>query len=85
MIKKQCVKNEQMKRKQTCSLCFENVFKFQDSSKKSLGNKILIIRKFLGKANGRNYYYMINMDGQRLKIDHWPALICSAKVHYKAI
>ena len=70
MIKKQCVKNEQMKRKQTCSLCFENVFKFQDSSKKSLGNKILIIRKFIGKANGRNNYYMINMDGQRLKIDH---------------
>ena len=47
MVKKQWVKNEQMKRKQTCSLCFENVFKFQDSSKKSLGNKIILIINFL--------------------------------------
>ena len=30
MITKQWVKNELVKRKETCSLCFENVFKFQD-------------------------------------------------------
>ena len=31
MITKQQVKNEQIKRKQTCSLCFVNAFKFQES------------------------------------------------------
>ena len=29
MITKQQVKNEQIKRKDTCSLCFVNVFKFR--------------------------------------------------------
>ena len=30
MITKQQVKNKQIKRKQTCSLCFVNVLKFQE-------------------------------------------------------
>ena len=38
MITKQQVKNEQIKRKQTCYLCFVNVFKFQE-------NKFKIVRK----------------------------------------
>ena len=44
VIVKQQVKSEQIKRKQTCSLCFVNMFKFQekkveDCSKEFLGNK----------------------------------------------
>ena len=39
MITKQRVKNEQIKGKHTCSLCFVNVFKFEDCSKEFLGNK----------------------------------------------
>ena len=35
---KQQVKNEQMKRKQTCSLCYVYVFKFQE-------NKFKIVQK----------------------------------------
>ena len=31
MITKQRVKNEQIKRKQTCSVCFVKVFKFQEN------------------------------------------------------
>ena len=38
LIMKQQVKNEQIKRKQTCSLCFVNVFKFQE-------NKFKIVQK----------------------------------------
>ena len=38
MITKQQVKNEQIKRKQTCSLCFINMFKFQE-------NKFQIIQR----------------------------------------
>ena len=38
VIMKQQVKNEYMKRKQTCSLCFVNAFKFQD-------NKFKIVQK----------------------------------------
>ena len=38
MIKKQQVKNEQIKRKQSCSLCFVNVFKLQE-------NKFKIVQK----------------------------------------
>ena len=40
MITKQQIKNEQIKRKQTCSLCFVNVFKFQE-------NKFKIVQKNL--------------------------------------
>ena len=38
MILKQQVKNEQIKRKQTCFVCFEKVFKFQ-------GNKFKVVQK----------------------------------------
>ena len=38
LIMKQQVENEQIKRKQTCSLCFVNVFKFQE-------NKFKIVQK----------------------------------------
>ena len=38
VITKQQVKNELIKRKQTCSLCFVNVFKFQE-------NKFNIVQK----------------------------------------
>ena len=31
MITKQQIKNEQITRKQNCSLCFVNVFKFQEN------------------------------------------------------
>ena len=40
MITKQHVKNEQIKRKQTSSLCFVNVFRFQE-------NKFKIVQKNL--------------------------------------
>ena len=40
MITKKQVQNEQIKRKQTCSLCFVNVFKFQE-------NKFKIVQKNL--------------------------------------
>ena len=74
MITKQRVKNEQIKRKQSCYLCFVNVFKFQenkfkDHSKEFLGNKNNINKKrFLGKATGHNDHCMINMGGQRPQI-----------------
>ena len=54
MIMKQQVKNGQIKRKQTCSLCFVKVFNFEE-------NKLKIVWK-------NNDHYMINMDGQRSKI-----------------
>ena len=42
MIKKQQVKNGQIKRKQTCSLFFVNVFNFQE-------NKFKIVQKIVQK------------------------------------
>ena len=55
------------------AVCFVNEFKFQEtspnSSKGFLGNNDNINkRRFLGKANGHNDHYMINMGGQRPKI-----------------
>ena len=77
-ITKQRVKNEQIKRKQTCSLHFVNVFKFQENKfkivqKNFLEIKIILMkRRFLGKATGHNDHYMI-MDVQMLKIGgNWP-------------
>ena len=40
MITKQQVKNEWIKRKQTCSLCFVNMFKFQESKFKIVQNNL---------------------------------------------
>ena len=48
-IMKQQVKNEQMKRKQTCSLCFVNVFKFQENKFKIVQNNLLEIKVILIK------------------------------------
>ena len=50
MITKQQVKNQRIKRKQTCSLCFVNVFKFQENKFKIVQKnfqeiKIIIIKK----------------------------------------
>ena len=47
MITNQQVKNEQIKRKQTCSFYFANVFRkqVQDRSKEFLRNKNNIIKK----------------------------------------
>ena len=64
---KQQVKNEQIKRKQTCSICFVNVFKFQENKFKIIQKnfweiKIILIKKtFLEKATGHNDHDMINM------------------------
>ena len=72
MITKKQVKNEKIKRKQTCSLCFVNVFKFQENKFMVVQNnfqkiKIILIKKrFLGKATGHNDHYMINAGSQRL-------------------
>ena len=74
MIKKQQVKNEKIKRKQTRSLCFVNVFKFQENKFKIVQKnlqeiKIILIKKrFVGKATGHNDHYMISMGSQRPKI-----------------
>ena len=70
---KQQIKNEQIKRKQTCSLYVVNVLKFQekvqDPSKNFLEIKIKLIKKiFLGEATGHNDNYMINLGVQRPKI-----------------
>ena len=73
MITKQHVKNDQINRKQTCSLCFVNVFEFQENKFKIVQKnfqeiKIILIKKrFLGKATGHNDHY-ISMGGQRQKI-----------------
>ena len=74
MITKQQVKNEQIKRKQTCSLCFVNSLKFQENKFKILyeikdfkGNINNINKRFLGKATGHNDHYMISMGSQRPK------------------
>ena len=74
MIMKQQVKNEQIHKKQTCSQCFVNVFKFQENKFKIVQNnfyeiKIILIKKrFLQKAAGHNDHYMISMGSQRSKI-----------------
>ena len=74
MIAKQQVKNEQIKRKQACSLCFVNVLKFHGNKFKIVQKnfqemKIILIKKrFPEKANNHNDHYMINMGGERLKI-----------------
>ena len=55
MITKQPVKNEQIKRKHICSLCFVNVFKIQENKFKIVQKnfkevKIILIKKdFLEK------------------------------------
>ena len=67
MIAKQGVKNERIKRKQTCSVSFVKVFKFQENKiaqKKFLGND----KKHPGKPIGHGDHYMINMGNQRPKI-----------------
>ena len=67
MTTKQQVKNDQIKRKQICSLCFVNAFcKFQKNELKIVQKifqeiKILIKKRFLAKATGHNNHYMINM------------------------
>ena len=72
-ITKQQVKNEQIRKKQTCFLCFINVFKFQENKLKIVLKNFqeikIILKKyiFLGKATRHNDHYMINMGGQRLK------------------
>ena len=67
--KRQPVKNEQIKRKQTCSEIFVKVFKSQDNKFKIVQNNFQeIILKFLGKPTGHGDHYMINMGGQRPKI-----------------
>ena len=67
-IRKQ-VKNEQIKRKQNCSLCFVKVFKFQDNKFKIVQKNFqeIIIKRFLGKLTGHDDHYMINMGSQRPK------------------
>ena len=72
-VTKQQVKNEQIRRKHTCSLCFVNVFKFRENKIKIVQKnfweiKIIIKKRFLGKTTGHNDHYMINMGGQRPKI-----------------
>ena len=68
MITKQWVKNKQIKRKQTCSLCFVNVFKFQENKCKIALENFLeikmiykrfikIYKRFLGKATSHNDHY----------------------------
>ena len=77
-------KNEQIKRKQTCSVSFVKVFKFQE-------NKFKIVQKnFLEKRMKKDFlenplvtmiitWLIWAFKGQRLVlIDRWPALICSA-------
>ena len=65
------IKNGQIKRKHTCSLCFINVLKFQENKfeivQKDLQERkmILIKKRFIGKATGHNDHYMIGMGGQR--------------------
>ena len=68
MITKQHVKNEQIKRKQTSSLCFVNVFKFQENKFKIVQKNLQEIKTILIKATSHNDYYMISMGGSRPKI-----------------
>ena len=60
MITKQQVKNEQIKEKQDCSLCFVNVFKFQENKLKTVQKNFLEIKIKLTKK-------IINMGGKRPK------------------
>ena len=70
MIMKQ-LKIELIIRKQTCSLCFVDVCKFQEKFKivqKNLQEmKIIFLKRFV-KAIGHNDHYMINTGGQSPKI-----------------
>ena len=68
MIPKQRVRNEEIKRKQTCSVGFVKVFEFQDNKFKIVQNNFLEIIRFFGKPTGHDNHYMINMGGQRPKI-----------------
>ena len=74
MIMKQQVQNEQIKRKETCSLRFVNVSEFQENKFKTVQKifseiKIILIKKiFVGKATSHNDHYMINMGGPKPKI-----------------
>ena len=60
-------KNEQIKRKQTSSLCIVNVFKVQDRLREFLRNKNDINKRFLRKATRHIGHYMINMGSQMPK------------------
>ena len=65
---KQRVKNEQIKRKQTCSVSFVEVFKFQENKFKIAQKKFQeIMTRYSGKPTGHDDHYMINMGGQRSK------------------
>ena len=82
MILKQWVKNEQIKRKQTCSVCFVKVFRIlrkrvQGLSKEFLGNNANK-KLFLGKATSHNDHYKAIKSWRLAITDRWPALICSA-------
>ena len=69
MIANQRVKNEQIKRKQTCSVIFVKVFKFQENILKiAQKNFYEIIKKISWKTHRYGNHYMINMGGQKLKI-----------------
>ena len=74
MIRKQQVKNELIKRKQTYYLCNVNVFKFRESKFKIIQNnfqeikRILIKNRFPGKATSDNDHYIINISIQGPKI-----------------
>ena len=69
------ITKQQVKRKQTCYLCFVNMFKFQENKFKVVQKnfweiKIILIKKkrFIGKPTSRNGHYMMNMGDQRPKI-----------------
>ena len=68
------ITKQQVKRRQTCSLCFVSMFKFQENKFKIVQKnfweiKIILIKKrFIGKATSRNGHYIMNMGGQRPKI-----------------
>ena len=73
MILKQRVKNEQIKRKQTCSVCFVKLFKFQENKfkvvQKNFQEIIITIKKhFLKIFTSHNDHQMTNMGGQSPKI-----------------
>ena len=74
MITKQQVKNEQIKRKQTCIVSFVKVFKFQDDKFKTVQKNFQkILKTFLGKSTGHDDHYMMSLGGQRPKIGgNWP-------------
>ena len=80
------IKNKQTKRKQTCSSCFVNVFKFQENKfnivQKSLKEiQVILIKKYFLEKPAvkmiiRWSIYMV--EGRFLVvIDHWSTLICS--------